>query len=147
MDIEKIRKWLEITNQYRESDFWSSVLKQKTPDDFLKKGDSCRPIYDLYQNEYFNFMIIETPGVAKEEILLQLVTNTKLLIKYSIKPFFLAETEVKKERVYGEFERIIELEEATESHLLSVKHVNGLLLISYPRKTADFAFYQEEDVL
>ena len=32
MDIEKMRKWLEITNEYKKSDFWTSVLEQKYPD-------------------------------------------------------------------------------------------------------------------
>lgn len=35
MDIEKIRKWLEITNEYKQSDFWTNVLKHKAPEHFL----------------------------------------------------------------------------------------------------------------
>lgn len=35
MDFEKIRKWLEITNEYKQSDFWTNVLKYKAPEHFL----------------------------------------------------------------------------------------------------------------
>lgn len=35
MDIEKIRKWLEITNEYKQSDFWTNVLKHKARNIFL----------------------------------------------------------------------------------------------------------------
>ncbi|MCD2506098.1 spore coat protein CotP, partial [Staphylococcus aureus] len=35
MDFEKIRKWLEITNEYKQSDFWTNVLKYKAPEHFF----------------------------------------------------------------------------------------------------------------
>ncbi len=33
MDIEKMKKWLEITNEYKKTDFWTRVLEEKYPDE------------------------------------------------------------------------------------------------------------------
>lgn len=35
MDLDKMRKWLEITNEYKQNDFWTNVLKYKAPEQFL----------------------------------------------------------------------------------------------------------------
>ena len=37
MDIEKMRKWLAITNEYKKTDFWTRVLEEKYPDEMEKK--------------------------------------------------------------------------------------------------------------
>lgn len=134
MDIEKMRKWLEITNEYRESNFWSSVLKQKHPDEFFKET-ICNPKFDIYQNEYYYFIIFEIPGVTQEDLSLNLITNTHLKINGRIKPVLPLEMGMKRERIYGEFERVIELPEPTYAHLMQTQIYNGLLHISYPRKS------------
>ena len=134
MDIEKMRKWLEITNESRQSDFWSSVLKHKTADEFLRDKDyQTKPIYDLYQNEYYNFVIIEIPGVNERDVTLQLISKSQLLVKGTTSSIFPLETELKRERIYGFFERVIDLPEKTDERLMNIKFFNGLLLISYPR--------------
>jgi HSP20 family protein len=133
VDIEKMRKWLEITNSYRKSDFWSSVLKQTSPDDFFRE-EKDYSVYDIYQNEQYNFIIFEIPGVSREDLSLHLISNTHLKISGNIKPIFPSEMELKRERVQGEFERVIELPEATLAHLLNISIHNGLLYISYPRQ-------------
>ncbi|QED46191.1 Hsp20/alpha crystallin family protein [Cytobacillus dafuensis] len=139
MDIEKMRKWLEITNEYRNSDFWSSVLKQKHPDEFFKEK-MPNPIFDMYQNENYNFIIFEIPGVNQEDLSLNLISNTHLKISGKINPVLPLEMEMKRERVYGEFERVIELPEATQAHLMHIQVNNGLLHISYPRKVESISF-------
>ncbi|MEH7503676.1 Hsp20/alpha crystallin family protein [Neobacillus drentensis] len=134
MDIEKMRKWLEITNEYRESNFWSSVLKQKHPDEFFKET-ICNPKFDIYQNENYYFIIFEIPGLNQEDLSLNLITNTHLKINGRIKPVLPLEMEMKRERIYGDFERVIELPEPTYAHLMQTQIYNGLLHISYPRKS------------
>ena len=139
MDIEKMRKWLEITNEYKKSDFWTSVLKEKHTDE-LSKEVRLKPIFDIYQNEHHNFIIIEIPGVHQADLSLNLISNTHLRISGKIKPVIPLEMEIKRERVYGEFERVIELPEATQAHLLYIQIYNGLLHISYPRKVEPIRF-------
>ncbi|MFL6554941.1 MAG: Hsp20/alpha crystallin family protein, partial [Bacillus sp. (in: firmicutes)] len=120
MDIEKMRKWLEITNEYRESNFWSSVLKQKHPDEFFRET-TCNPKYDIYQNGNYYFIIFEIPGVNQEDLSLTLITNTQLKINGRIKPVLPLEMEMTRERTYGDFERVIELPEPTHTHLIQTQ--------------------------
>ena len=37
MDIEKMRKWLAITNEYKKTDFWTRVLEEKYPNEMAKR--------------------------------------------------------------------------------------------------------------
>ncbi|MEC3605884.1 Hsp20/alpha crystallin family protein [Bacillus glycinifermentans] len=138
MNIEKIRKWLEITNEYKQNDFWSNVFKHKGPEQFFESENKI--IYDLYQDEEYNFIIVEVPGVYEEELIIQLISRTLLLIKGTITPVFPSKMEVSRERNYGEFERIIQLPEPTESHLLKLQLLNGLLHVSYPRQVETISF-------
>ena len=56
-------------------------------------------------------------------------------------PVFSREMEIRKERVDdGEFERVIELPEATSVHLMNIQIYNGLLYVSYPRKVEPIHF-------
>ncbi|MBB6446779.1 Hsp20/alpha crystallin family protein [Bacillus benzoevorans] len=132
MDIEKMRKWLEITNEYKKTDFWSSVLKEKHPDEFLRE-EKGYPKVDIYQDEQNNFVIIEIPGMEREHILLHLISNTRLKISGKMNPIFPQEMEIQRERTCGEFERVIELPEAARAQELRLQNYNGLLYISYPR--------------
>lgn len=139
MDLEKMRKWLEITNEYKQNDFWTNVLKYKAPEQFFNTN-TYTLVYDFYQDEEDNFIIVEMPGVYEEELTIRLLSKTQLLIKGTITPVFPAEMEVLRERYYGEIERIIQLPEAVESHLLQIQLLNGLLHISYPRQVETVAF-------
>lgn len=139
MDFEKIRKWLEITNEYKQSDFWTNVLKYKAPEHFFD-SEASTFVYDFYQDEEYNFIIVEMPGVYEEELTIRLLSKTQLLIKGTITPVFPAEMVVLRERYYGEIERTIQLPEATESHLLQIQLLNGLLHISYPRQVETIPF-------
>ncbi|KFF57838.1 spore coat protein [Bacillus subtilis] len=133
MDLEKMRKWLEITNEYKQNDFWTNVLKYKAPEQFFNTN-TYTLVYDFYQDEEYNFIIVEMPGVYEEELTIRLLSKTQLLIKGTLTPVFPDEMVVLRERYYGEIERTIQLPEATESHLLQIQLLNGLLHISYPRQ-------------
>jgi HSP20 family protein len=140
MDIEKMRKWLEITNEYKKSDFWTSVLEEKYPNQLPKK-EECTPKLDIYQDENYNYLIFEIPGVNQNDISLHLISHTRLKISGKIMPIFSQEMEIRKERVDdGEFERVIELPEATFVHLMNIQIYNGLLHVSYPRKVEPISF-------
>ncbi|WP_428908258.1 Hsp20 family protein [Niallia sp. Krafla_26] len=139
MDIEKIRKWLQITNEYKKTDFWTRVLEEKYPEEISKVND-YQPKYDIYQNDHYNFIIFEIPGVHRESLTLHLISNTQLKISginYHLLPL---EKELKRERTYGVFERIINLPEATNPQLMHIQINDGLLQISYPRNVEPIHF-------
>lgn len=133
MDIENIRQWLEITNQYQKSDFWTSVLNQQPPKDFFTKSGRV-PNYDIYQNQMTICILIELPGIQMENLLLNLISKSRISIKTTVIPPISTELAIKQERYYGEIDIEIDLPEPTEGHLLSVRYQDGLLYVSYPRQ-------------
>jgi HSP20 family protein len=134
MNIEKMKKWLEFTNQYQKNDFWKKIFDHQSPDQFFETEDKNIPIYDVYQNESQIYILIELPGVNKNDIHLSLKSNSHLLVKGNIRQWFPAQMEVKKERYYGEFERLIPLPEPTEARFIQVHYQHGLLHVTYPRQ-------------
>lgn len=139
MDIEKMRKWLEITNEYKKSDFWTRVLEKKYPEK-LVDDIGFHPNIDIYQNEYYNFIIVELPGVSREDLSLALISNKQLKISGKFEPILPLEKEIQKEITYGVFERVVNLPEATGTQQIHLQMNNGLLQISYPRKVEPIPF-------
>ncbi|WP_313800622.1 Hsp20 family protein [Cytobacillus sp.] len=131
MDIEKIRKWMEITNEYRKSDFWSSVLNQRPPKDFFSFHV---PKHDIYQNQTTVYILIELPGIQPDRLLINLISKSRVSIKTTALPPISNELAIKQERYYGEIVFEIDLPEPTEVHLLTFQYQDGLLYISYPRQ-------------
>ncbi|WP_210365283.1 Hsp20/alpha crystallin family protein [Bacillus sp. REN3] len=132
MDIEKVTKWLELTNKYQKNDFWRSLFENSIPEQLLK-SERILPLYDLYQNDTHISVLVEVPGLTEKDLSIALRQKNILIIKGSAKPFFPAEMEVKQERYYGEFERMIPLPEPTDTRFLQLNFYNGLLQITYPR--------------
>lgn len=139
MDLDKMRKWLEITNEYKKTDFWSRVLEEKNPNEILK-GNIDELKYDIYQNEYCNFIIVEVPGVNRENLALHLISNTQLKVSGVILPILSLEKEIKRGRIYGEFEQIIDLPEPAQTQFMTIQLNDGLLQISYPRNVERIYF-------
>lgn len=137
LDIEKVKKWLDLTNQYRMQDDWVKVFSHYPPKHFFEHNNNPFPKIDIYQDELTNIIIVEIPGVRQEDIQLFLKTNRELMIKGKINFLFPNWIQIKKERYLGEFERIIRLPEPTETHLIKTVYQAGLLQVTYPRATGD----------
>ncbi|WP_053363568.1 Hsp20/alpha crystallin family protein [Bacillus sp. FJAT-27251] len=135
MDKEKIKKWLEITNQGGKNEFWTHVLRSKHPEAFIDPQEET-PAFNVYQDGQYNYIIVEIPGVLAENLFLKLLSNKQLRISGKRTPYLPEELELKRESLYGDFERIIELPEETSPHLLTIQMHMGLLYISYPRSEA-----------
>jgi HSP20 family protein len=135
MDIEKIRKWMEITNEYKQSDFWSSVLNQQPPKEFsTRTSDVDVPKHDIYQNDTTICILVELPGIQVNNLIFNLISKSRISIKTNVVPPISNELAMKQERYYGEISFEIDLPEPTEAHLLTVQYQDGLLYISYPRQ-------------
>ncbi|WP_420912375.1 hypothetical protein [Mesobacillus campisalis] len=74
MDKEKIREWLEITNQGGKNDFWTQVLKSKHPEAFIDRTENW-PAINVYQDGQYNYIIVEIPGVRAENLYLKLLSK------------------------------------------------------------------------
>lgn len=139
MEVEKMKQWLEMSNKFQKNDFWKKIFDSHTPESFFDRR-SRFPLYDCYQNDSYISMIIEMPGVPSEDIHISLRSKTQLVIQGTIRPLFPQEMDIKKERYYGEFERVIPLPEPTEPQLIQIHYHQGLIQVTYPRQSAPLSF-------
>ncbi|OCA87992.1 hypothetical protein A8F94_09190 [Bacillus sp. FJAT-27225] len=156
MDFEKIKQWMEITQQYQNGKFWEMVFEEDRMDGMegmlaeaesgvIKPKRQSRPAdfprTDIFLTETDVILLMEIPGAMKEDIALS-VSGTKLLVKGILQQPMINGMAVRNERKYGEFQRTIELPEPTESRAIHARFENGLLIITYARK-----FTREEPIM
>jgi HSP20 family protein len=153
MDFEKIKQWMEITQQYQNGKFWEMVFEEDGMENMMDDAErgvqkpkrqtrpSDFPKTDVFLTETDVILLMELPGALKDDIALS-VSGTKLLVKGVLQPPMINGATVRTERKYGEFQRIIDLPEPTESRAIHARFENGLLIITYGRK-----FIREEPIM
>ncbi|VEF47682.1 spore coat protein P [Bacillus freudenreichii] len=144
MDLEKLKQWMEMAQKYQNGNFWDAIFDQftDTPEQNPQKyplGSQSRrpstksPLVDIYLTDTQIMVIIELPGLQKEEVQLSL-SGTKLLVKGISKKPIVSGSPFLTERHYGEFERLIELPEPADHKDIQAKFESGLLFVSYKRR-------------
>jgi HSP20 family protein len=147
LDFEKLKQWMEIAEKYQTGGFWNQVFEenkenifmnpsppnQKPSNQKIRKAGSSFPFTDIYLTENHVIVLIEIPGIRKEDLSLS-ITGTKLIIKGINRLQLMDYTTYHAERTYGEFQREILLPEPMESKNMRAKVDNGLLILSYLRK-------------
>ena len=98
------------------------------------------PATDIVLTETAVILLLEIPGALKEDVFLS-VSGNKLTVRGIIKSPILNGELVQTERKYGEFQRMIELPEPTDSQHIQARFDNGLLIITYGR-----VYRQEESI-
>src|SRR4051812_40869690 len=148
MDMEKLKQWMDIAKNMQGGDFWNNIFDQEFAKQFMNEqhvksstteGTSGRaeksrtfPIIDVFEGEQEVVVVIELPGVAKENLELGL-NGTYLTIKGKVNPLHPHLTMTYSERFYGEFQRQITLPDTVSPQQLNAKFWNGLLIVSYQR--------------
>ena len=151
MDFEKMKQWMEVTQKYQNNKFWDMIFEQSPPEDndgrfrnqqSVRTQDSSKnfPKTDIVLTETAVILLLEIPGALKEDVFLS-VSGNKLTVRGIIKSPILNGEAVLTERKYGEFQRIIELPEPTDSNHIQARFDNGLLAITYGR-----TYRQEESI-
>lgn len=143
MDMEKVKMWLELTNKYQKDDFWRGLFNHGIPERMVHADDF--PLYDIYKNDTAICLIIEVPGLSRSDLSVALRQGNTLVVKGISRALFPADMEVKRERFYGEFERLIPLPEPTETKFIQSAFQDGILQVTYPRQTAGTADRQEDN--
>ncbi|MGG3801852.1 Hsp20/alpha crystallin family protein [Metabacillus fastidiosus] len=146
MDFDKLKQWLEISQQYQQGDFWETVFEQsfreKLQEGFSQAAPNTErskallknfPKTDIYVTDTAVVVLLEVPGVMREDLFLS-VSGNKLVVSGISKLPDIHAISKQTERVYGEFERIIELPEPTDSNHIQAKFENGLVILTYIRK-------------
>lgn len=153
MDFEKMKQWMEVTQKYQNNKFWDMIFEQSPPeemmDDFEKQQGRKKsshtssinfPRTDIFLTDTAVIVLLEIPGALKEDVFLS-VSGNKLTVRGVIKSPILQGELVQSERKYGEFQRMLELPEPTDSKHIQARFDNGLLIITYGR-----VYRQEESI-
>jgi HSP20 family protein len=151
MDIEKLKQWMEVAQNMQGGEFWNNIFDQDFAKQFLdeqpfktssestkgarkEKQPSAQvfPIIELLEGEKEVYVIIELPGLKKEDIELGIAGDV-LTVKGINTPIYSHLKRTYSERFTGEFQRQIKLPDTISPHQLSARYWNGLLIVSYPR--------------
>jgi HSP20 family protein len=153
MDMDKLKQWLNVAQGMQGGDFWNNIFDQDFSKQFINDNENDTifkgetkvqadevskrfPIIDLLENEQEVIVLIEIPGIHKENI--ELGLNGKILtIKGSVKSLYPLLKLTYSERFYGEFQRQINLPDLIEPQELTAKFWNGLLLVKYNRPNSN----------
>lgn len=151
MDFEKLKKWMEVTQQHQNGKFWEMVFDEHPPEelspdedeDITRENTSLikYPQTDIYLTDQEVILLMEIPGAKREDIFLS-VSGNKLTVRGVIHSPAVNGVTVQNERLYGEFNRDIDLPEPTKSKHVMARFQNGLLIVSYPR-----TFTREENII
>ncbi|MFZ7944387.1 MULTISPECIES: Hsp20/alpha crystallin family protein [Bacillaceae] len=151
MDMDKLKQWMDIAKNMHGGDFWNNIFDQDFAKQFMNdqqftqpftspEGKSNRaennsrtfPAIDLLESDQEVIVMIELPGVMKENLELGLNGNI-LTIKGKALPIHPQLKITYSERFYGEFQRQITLPDSISPAQLSAKFWNGILFVSYQR--------------
>ncbi|WP_164525624.1 Hsp20/alpha crystallin family protein [Siminovitchia acidinfaciens] len=150
MEFDKLKKWMEVTQKYQNGKFWDMVFDEHPPgetdleeeDELEERPASLKyPQTDIFLTEQEVILLMEIPGAKKEDISLT-VSGSRLVVRGDLQPPLINGVTVQNERLYGEFQREIDLPEPAESKNMMARFENGLLVISYPR-----SFIREENII
>lgn len=144
MDVDKLKKWLEVAEQFQGNDFWSDIfeenknrpIKSNPPNQYNQSDNQTQPtpqpFYDLYQTPGEWIVLINLPGVAKEDIELS-ISGSLINIKGQARLLYHDVNILHSERLNGTFNRTIQLPENVGETKSLAKFQNGLLEIRIPR--------------
>ncbi|MBL4953912.1 Hsp20/alpha crystallin family protein [Neobacillus sp. OS1-32] len=151
MDVEKLKQWLDVAKSMQGGDFWGNIFDQEFAKQFINEqqmkgpfsntnqqasrdAGSARtfPIIDVLEGEEEVIIIIELPGILKENVELGL-NNNILTVKGKALPLHPQLKLSYSERFYGDFQRQITLPDSITPNEISAKFWNGVLLVRYPR--------------
>lgn len=142
MDMEKMRKWLDLAQQFQQGNFWESVfdnghtekiMEQLLKTSISKPSDVQYPHVDIYKSNYELIIIMDLPGVRKEDIDISITDNALNVQGFSNRGYS-DMIKVQTERHDGAFERTIALpEKIGPGAKISAKFNNGTIEIRIPR--------------
>ena len=149
--MDKLKQWMDIAKNMQGGDFWNNIFDQDFTKQFMneqqmkqaaddknesinRKENTPRPFppYELLEGEKEVVIIIELPGVMRENLELGLNRNV-LTIKGKVLPIHPQLKNAYSERYYGDFQREIPIPDIVNPSQLTAKFWNGVLLVSYPR--------------
>lgn len=150
MDREQIRKWQELASKFYSKDFWSHIFEDEHTRQFMdgfagifqeerpapERPGTLYPHCDIYRGPDEYMIVLDLPGVRKQDIHLS-ASGSTLIIRGEVLSPYSRYTHLTKERYYGAFERTIHLPEAIPRNKISARFQSGVLEIRLPRSPGD----------
>jgi HSP20 family protein len=141
MDFDKLRQWFEMAQKFQGNDFWSGAFDHESAkqfiNDFNGAGQSnvqtLYPKADIVRGQHEYIVLIEIPGVRKEDVQLSL-SGDSLFVKGASRSYYSDMQVLSSERFSGTFERAFRLPEPVGGAKISTRFENGLLEIHIGRK-------------
>lgn len=138
MELDKLKKWLDLAQQYQTENFWKQIFDEKTEnpspsplENPFTKAQDYIPKCDIYEVSEELIVEIEIPGLNKEEIKISINQQT-LTISGEFKSLVSSRKYFLKERANHSFKKEISLpfpvSLANSSSVLN----NGILVINLP---------------
>jgi len=137
-DPEKILKWYKMAQKNPAQDFWTKVFDSPQNTSLLEQISNMItprktfPYTDIYQTGQEIVVLIDLPGIKKQDIQIQ-IANDRLLIKGVAPESHYSSGLVSSERFTGKFERTINLPEMIAKTGYKASLRDGLLEIRLPR--------------
>ncbi|WP_274364870.1 Hsp20/alpha crystallin family protein [Paenibacillus thermotolerans] len=138
--MDRLKEWLELAQKFHGKDFWTSVFDQEYAKQFLgdmmnsnRTDDSDFPRVDVLKSENELIVLIDIPGINKEDVQLS-INDDNLHIRGNARQPYPGAQRHTSERFSGPFERTVKLpEKAGSGGKISARFNNGLLEVRISR--------------
>jgi len=142
METDRMKMWLELARQCQQGQFWDSVfdaddakmvMEQFGAPAQLKQPAAAFPRADVYRGAREVIVLVDLPGVRKEDVELSIADGSLVVKGKSIRRYPELQP-VQSERHKGEFERTLLLPETVASGAqVTARYDSGILEIRLPR--------------
>ncbi|MFD2671232.1 Hsp20/alpha crystallin family protein [Marinicrinis sediminis] len=159
MDVEKLKQWIQFAQNIQGGDFWNQIFDEEQTRSFMNGGagqgipftmnpmkdgtgkssqaespvPTPFPRIDVYKSHQYVYVLVELPGIAKQDIELSL-QGGQLMLRGQVSAHYQDVTIVQQERYQGHFERTVRLPESVDIEQLAASFENGVLEITIPRQ-------------
>lgn len=132
MNMKKVKEWMEFANQCANGDFWDTLMDSNEKNDSPQTAnESWNPPVDMFSTNDETFILVELPGIRKEELDLTIMGDS-LCIKGIKNNRISIEDSILSERYTGTFERSIRLPNPVQLNTVSAKLAEGILVLRFP---------------
>lgn len=137
-DPEKFIQWSKTVQKMYGQDFWANVFNSPQGSRFLEQVANLAvppkvfPRVDVYQTEKEIVVLVDLPGVKRQDIQIQLAED-RLVIKGIVQEPYQGSRLVSGERFKGNFERSVSLPELVGKTGYKASFRDGLLEIRLAR--------------
>lgn len=137
MEMENLKKWLELAQQYQSDNFWKQIFEDKeknaitTAVNPFSSLEEYFPKCDLYETDGNLIAEIEIPGITKEDVHIAASTQS-LTVTGEFKSLVPNRKYFLKERANRKFKKELTLPFPVLIESIFSEIINGILVIYMP---------------